>query len=132
MVRSSTSLNEEALVNRIIEVTAFEIAGKTRFTVGINPAGMALIKSVDPTVMFGDRYRHYVWAAGAMHHARVVDDELQTVEGFCKLYDWIVHEPEQLLYAKVLLLSGFPYEVVMSKDSPLVGWFNVIKGVNND
>lgn len=135
MDRSSTSLGEEALVNHIVELctpTTTRVTNRVRFTVGINPAGMALIKSIDPEAMFGDRFRHNAWAVGAMHHARVVDDDLRTVEGFCKLYDWIVHEPEELLYAKVLLLSGFPYEVMVGGDSPLVGWFNVLKGVSND
>lgn len=132
MDRSSTSLDEEALVSNIIAVTTAVPANKARFVMGINPAGMALIKSIDPHAMFGDRFRHNAWAVGAMHHARVVDGDLQTVEGFCKLYDWIVNEPEEPLYAKVLLLSGFPYEVMVGDDSPLVGWFNVLKGVSND
>lgn len=134
MDRSSTSLDEEAVVSNIVAVstpTTTRVTNRVRFVMGINPAGMALIKSIDPKVVFNNRFRHVPWGASAMHHARVSDAELHTTEGFCKLYDWLVRDKEKVHLAASLLLGGFPYEIVVDEDSPLVGWCYVL-GVNND
>jgi hypothetical protein len=72
------------------------------------------------------------WAKQAMHHAGVIMYELSTLKGFCKLYEWIVDDAEESSYARVILQDGFPYEVDVKESSPLVGWFNVMKGVSND
>jgi hypothetical protein len=104
--------------------------GVTNFVMGLNPAGMALIKSIDPTAIFIERYYHARWAKAAMHHARVTKDELRDVEGLGKLYEWCVDETTSS-FTRVMLASGFPYEVDVKEDSPLVGWFYVL-GVNND
>jgi CMP-2-keto-3-deoxyoctulosonic acid synthetase len=106
--------------------------GVTNFSAWLNPAGMSLIKDIDPTAILIERYYHMPWAKQAMHHAGVIMYELSTLEGFCKLYEWVVNEAEQSSYARILVQDGFPYEVDVKVDSPLVGWFNVMKGVSND
>lgn len=132
MVRNST-LTEEPLVNNIAHVNTVCTVGVTNFVMRLNPAGMALIKSIDPTAIFIERYYHEAWAKAAMHHARVSQDLLRDVDGFSKLYEWAVHEADIItsLVLRTLLLSGFPYEVDVKESSPLVGWFYVI-GVNHD
>jgi hypothetical protein len=129
MVRSST-LTEEPLVNNIVHVDNVCTVGVTNFIMGLNPAGMALIKSIDPEVIFRERYYHNSWAKQAMHHARVSGDQLNDVEGLGKLYEWCVDETTSS-FTRVMLASGFPYEVDVKESSPLVGWFYVL-GVNND
>ena len=131
MVRSST-LTEEPLVTRIRHDDTVCTEGVTNFSAWLNPAGMSLIKDIDPTAILIERYYHMPWAKQAMHHAGVIMYELSTLEGFCKLYEWVVNEAEQSSYARILVQDGFPYEVDVKVDSPLVGWFNVMKGVSND
>jgi len=106
--------------------------GVTNFSAWLNPAGMSLIKDIDPTAILIERYYHMPWAKGAMHHAKLIKYELSTLEGFCRLWEWMVDNAEELSYARILLQDGFPYEVDVKESSPLVGWFNVIKGVSND
>jgi len=129
MVRSST-LTEEPLVNNIVHVDNVCTVGVTNFVMGLNPAGMALIKSIDPEAIFIERFYHNSWAKQAMHHARVTKDELRDVEGLGKLYEWCVDETTSS-FTRVMVASGFPYEVDVKESSPLVGWFYVL-GVNND
>jgi hypothetical protein len=129
MDRSST-LTEEPIVNDIKHENTVCTVGVTNFAVRINPAGMALLKSIDPTAIFIERFYHNSWAKAAMHHARVTSDQLNDVEGLGKLYEWCVDETTSS-FTRVMLASGFPYEVDVKESSPLVGWFNVL-GVNND
>ena len=129
MVRSST-LTEEPLVNNIVHSDNVCTVGVTNFVMGLNPAGMALIKSIDPEAYFIERYYHMGWAKSSMHWAGVTSDQLSSLDGFAKLYEWCVDETTSLV-TRTMILSGFPYEVDVKEDSPLVGWFNVL-GVNND
>lgn len=129
MVRSST-LTEEPLINNIVHADTVCTVGVTNFVMGLNPAGMVLIKSIDPTAIFIERYYHMSWAKSAMHWAKVTSNQLHDVEGFAKLYEWCVDETTSFV-TRTMILSGFPYEVDVKVDSPLVGWFNVL-GVNND
>lgn len=132
MVRSST-LTEEPLVSGIDHADTVCTVGVTNFSARLNPAGMALIKSIDPTAIFIERYYHHAWAKAAMHHARVTTDQLSGLDGFGRLYEWVVDESihNGPTYGQVVLLSGFSYEVDVKESSPLVGWFNVMKGVSN-
>jgi hypothetical protein len=134
MVRSST-LTEEPLINCIVHEDNVCTVGVTNFHVNINPAGMALIKSIDPTAIFIERYEHTIWAKSAMHWAKVTKDQLRGVEGFGQLYESMVEDTGLANgpnYSHMLLTTGFPYEVDVKESSPLVGWFNVMKGVSND
>jgi hypothetical protein len=129
MVRSST-LTEEPLVNNIVHANTVCTVGVTNFVMGLNPAGMSLIKSIDPTAIFIERFYHTVWAKQAMHWAEVTGDQLSSLDGFAKLYEWCVDETTSLV-TRTMILSGFPYRVDVKESSPLVGWFYVL-GVNND
>jgi hypothetical protein len=131
MVRNST-LTEEPLVRDIMHDDTVCTAGVTNFHARINPAGMALIKSIDPEAFFIERYAHHTWAAAGTHHARVVRGGLNNIDGFAKFYEWMVDEAQNALsYGRVVLMTGFLYEIDVKEDSPLVGWFNVMKGVSN-
>jgi hypothetical protein len=130
MVRSST-LTEEVLINNIVHADTVYGEGVTNFVMGLNPAGMALIKSIDPEVIFRERFYHNSWAKAAMHHARVPSDQLNDVEGLGKLYEWCVDETTSS-FTRTMLLSGFPYGVYVKEDSPLVGWFYVLGVTNHD
>ena len=129
MVRSST-LTEEPLVNNIVHAGTAGGEGLTNFVMGLNPAGMVLIKSIDPTAVFRERYYHMGWAKSATHWAKVAGAQLHDVEGFAKLYEWCVDETASST-TRIMILSGFPYAVYVKESSPLVGWFYVL-GVNND
>jgi hypothetical protein len=134
MVRSST-LTEDALINHIVHAGTVSGEGVTNFVVGLNPAGMALIKSIDPEVIFIDRFYHNSWAKQSMHWAKVTSDQLRDVEGFGKLYEWMVEEaakPSANTFVRTMLLSGFPYGVYVKESSPLVGWFYVLGVTNHD
>lgn len=130
MVRSST-LTEEPLVRDIDHTDTVCTVGVTNFFARLNPAGMALIKSIDPEAIFIERYTHELWSISSLHHSRVNKDALRDVDGFARLYEWIVDVDDVALYAKTKLLTGFPYEIDVKESSPLVGWFNVMKGVSN-
>jgi hypothetical protein len=134
MVRSST-LTEEPLINNIVHSDTVCTVGVTNFVMGLNPAGMALIKSIDPEVIFIDRFYHNSWAKQAMHHSRVTQDELRDVSGLGKLYEWMVEEaakPSANTFVRTMLLTGLPYEVDVKESSPLVGWFYVLGVTNHD
>lgn len=129
MVRSST-LTEEPLVSDITHDDTVCTVGVTNFHARLNPAGMSLIKDIDPEAMLIERYSHTAWAQAGMHHARVIKYELSTLEGFCLLYEWVVDEAihEGPNYGRTVLAEGFLYEIDVKESSPLVGWFNVMKG----
>ena len=134
MVRSST-LTEEVLINNIVHAGTVHGEGVTNFVMGLNPAGMALIKSIDPEVIFIEKFYHMGWAKSSMHWAKVPLDQLRDVEGFGKLYEWAVDEAAQnntTTFIRTVLLSGFPYDVHVKEDSPLVGWFYVLGVTNHD
>lgn len=130
MVRSST-LTEEPVLNNIEHTNTVCTVGVTNFHVWLNPAGMAIIKGIDPEASFLNRYSHTLWCASAMHHARIGPYDLNTVEGFVRLYEWIVDDQVTHHYGSKLMMDGFPYEVDVKESSPLVGWFNVMKGVSD-
>ena len=133
MVRSSI-LNEEPIVNDIMHEDTAYMAGVTNFWVRINPAGMALISSIDPEAIFSPKFDHSLWGASLMHHANVTKDQLCNLEGFCKLYKYVVndiHSDMQHKDTRSFLMSGFPYSVDVKESSPLVGWFSVLQGVSN-
>jgi hypothetical protein len=54
-----------------------------------------------------------------------------TLDGFVKLYEQVLRENDTGAMVTVMAVEGFPYEVDVKLDSPLVGWFNVMKGVSN-
>ncbi len=133
MVRSST-LTEEPLVSHITHSDTVCTVGVTNFPVRLNPAGMSLIKDIDPSAVLIERYSHMLWAQSAMHHAKLIKYELSTLQGFCQLYEWIADECSRdfnTSYGRVVLAEGFPYEIDVKESSPLVGWFNVLQGVSN-
>jgi hypothetical protein len=132
MVRSST-LTEEPVVRDITHADTVCTVGVTNFHARLNPAGMLLIKDIDPTAVMLERYSHMPWAQSAMHHAKLIKYELSTLQGFCQLYEWIVDEAihDGPSYGRVVLAQGFDYEIDVKESSPLVGWFNVMKGVSN-
>ena len=108
--------------------------GVTNFHARLNPAGMALIKDIDPEAFLIERYSHMLWAKSAMHHAGLIKYELSTLQGFCQLYEWIADECSRdpnTSYGSVILAQGFDYEIDVKESSPLVGWFNVLQGVSN-
>lgn len=134
MVRSSI-LNEEAIVNDIVHGNNVCTVGVTNFFVRINPAGMALILDIDPNVVCIPRFEHSLWGASLMHHACVTKDQLYNLEGFCKVYRYVLddiqRDPLQQRDSRAFLLDGFPYEIDVKESSPLVGWFSVLQGVSD-
>ena len=130
MVRSST-LTEEPVVNNIEHTNTVCTEGVTNFHVWLNPAGMALVASIDPMALFINRYSHTLWCASAMHHARIGPYDLNTIMGFARLYEYVIVDQETHHYGSRLMMDGFPYEVDVEESSPLVGWFNVMKGVSD-
>jgi hypothetical protein len=129
MDRSST-LTEEPIVNDIKHENTVCTVGVTNFAVRINPAGMALLKSIDPTAVFIERYGHTPFTAGVVHRAKV-SGLTHTLDGFVRLYEQVLRENDTGAMVTVMAIEGFPYEVDVKLDSPLVGWFNVMKGVSN-
>lgn len=108
--------------------------GVTNFWARINPAGMALMLSIDPTAIFIPRYEHTAWGASLMHHANVTLDTLYHLEGFCRLYRYIVNDIQTDILSdsgRMFLMDGFPYEIDVKEGSPLVGWLNVLQGVSD-
>lgn len=130
----SSILNEEPLVGDIQHKDTVCTVGVTNFSARINPAGMALMMDIDPTAIFIPRYEHSVWGASLMHHANVTKDMLFHLEGFCRLYRYIVNDIQTDILSdsgRMFLMDGFPYEIDVKEDSPLVGWFNVLQGVSD-
>jgi hypothetical protein len=129
MDRSST-LTEEPIVNDIKHENTVCTVGVTNFAVRINPAGMALLKSIDPEAGFIERYGHTMFTAPVVQRAKV-SGLTHTLDGFVKLYEQVLRENDTGAMVTVMAVQGFPYEVDVKLDSPLVGWFNVMKGVSN-
>jgi len=110
--------------------------GWTNFSVRLNPAGMALIKELDPTAYTHNMYDHFHVIAKARFDLGL--PKFDTVEGFQKLWDYCagVAQAEGNDGFRVgstigsFIFHGFPYEVYCSNDSPLVGWFLVLGEVN--
>ena len=120
-------LNEDPLVKDILHENNICTVGVTNFYARINPAGMALMMDIDPNANFRPRFDHTVWGAALMHHANVTSHLICGLEGFCKLYRYTVHT-EGSDTQRFLLAGGFPYEIDVREDSPLVGWFKVLQG----
>lgn len=136
MDKNSTLLtDEDPMLAHIDHADTTCLVGWTNFHVCLNPAGMALIKEIDPTSRIYERYSHMAFIKGAMHHASVVQDDLYTVEGFAKLWAYMNTDARdgEYIYGRVhqLLADGLLHNVDVKEDSPLVGWFNVMKGVSN-
>jgi len=129
MARSST-LTEEPHVGYIEHMDTVCTAGATNFSVRINPAGMALLLSIDPTARFIERYAHRPFVSSYMQRAKV-SGGLHTLDGFAALYEQVLDENDTSSVVTAMTVSGFPYEVDVKVDSPLVGWFNVMKGVSH-
>jgi hypothetical protein len=129
MDRSST-LTEEPIVNDIDHMDTVCTVGWTNFSVRINPAGMALLKNIDPTAVFIERYVHTPFTMGVVQRAKV-SGLTNTLYGFAKLYEQVLRENDTGAMVTVMAVHGFPYEVDVELDSPLVGWFNVMQGVSN-
>ena len=106
--------------------------GWTNFSVRLNPAGMALIKEIDPTADTQNMYDHFHLFAKARFDLGY--PKFNTLEGFQKLWDYcagIVKADEEDGFRVVssaghFISHGFQYEVYCSNDSPLVGWFLVL------
>jgi hypothetical protein len=106
--------------------------GQTNFSVRLNPAGMALIKELDPTAYTHNMYDHFHVIAKARFDLGL--PKFDTVEGFQKMWDYCagVTQAEANDGFRVwsaigtFIFHGFPYEVYCSNDSPLVGWFLVL------
>jgi hypothetical protein len=129
MDRSST-LTEEPIVNDIDHADTVCTVGWTNFSVRINPAGMALLKNIDPTAVFIERYAHMYSVNAVVHRARS-SGGLHTVNGFAAVYEQVLRENDTSSTVTTMAVHGFPYDVDVEIDSPLVGWFTVMKGVSN-
>ena len=110
--------------------------GWTNFHMRLNPAGMSLIKEIDPTAHVDNMFDHFT--VFAMARSELGYPKFGTLEGFQKLWDYCADrvkvEGEDGFRATSSLggfiSHGFPYEVDCSNDSPLVGWFLVLGEVN--
>ena len=129
MDRSST-LTEEPIVNDIDHADYVCTVGWTNFLVRINPAGMAMLKDIDPKAVFIERYGHTMFTSAVVQRAKVYG-LLHTLAGFTKLYEQVLRENDTSSMVTAMAVHGFPYEIDVELDSPLVGWFTVMKGVSN-
>jgi hypothetical protein len=129
MARNST-LTEEPHVGNIDHMDTVRTAGATNFSVRINPAGMALLLSIDPTARFIERYNHVMFVSAIVQRSGSVG-LLNTLGGYTKFYEQVVNEGDTSSMVTAMAVQGFPYEVDVKLDSPLVGWFNVMKGVSH-
>ena len=125
MARSSW-LSEEPLVTDIEHPNTTCAVEWTNFSARLNPAGMALLKSIDPTARFIERYYHTYGVNAIALRAGVVGS-LNTVGGFAQLYQQMLLENAMSSHATLMAFTGFPYEIDVKNDSPLVGWFTVMK-----
>lgn len=104
----------------------------TNFHMRLNPAGMALIKEIDPMAKVFNMYDHFT--ALAMARSALGYPNFDSLKGFQKLWDYcadmVEAEGEDGFRGRStlggLISHGFPYEVDCSNDSPLVGWFLVL------
>ena len=128
--------DSDPMVERIHHANTLCTVGQTNFSMRLNPAGMALIKELDPTAYTHNMYDHFHVIAKARFDLGL--PKFDTVEGFQKLWDYCagVTQAEANDGFRVgsaigtFIFHGFPYEVYCSNDSPLVGWFLVLGEVN--
>ncbi len=124
--------DSDPMVERIRHANNICTVGQTNFSMRLNPAGMALIREIDPTAYIHNRYDHFHMFAKARFDLGL--PKFDTLEGFQKLWDYCVGivQVEALdgfrtqSSAGSFISHGFPYEVDCSNDSPLVGWFLVL------
>jgi hypothetical protein len=98
----------------------------------LNPAGMALIKELDPTAYTHNMYDHFHLFAKVRFDLGL--PKFDTLEGFQKLWDYCADVAQAEgndgfrggSTIGAFVFYGFPYEVYCSNDSPLVGWFLVL------
>jgi hypothetical protein len=98
----------------------------------LNPAGMALIKEIDPKAQVSNMYDHFHIFAKARFDLGW--PKFDTPEGFQKLWGYCADIAQAetndgfstTSTASSFISHGFPYEVDCSNDSPLVGWFLVL------
>jgi hypothetical protein len=122
----------DPLVERIHHANNLCTVGWTNFHMRLNPAGVALIKEIDPTAQVCNMYDHFT--VFAMARSALGYPKFDTLEGFQKLWDYCANmvkaEGEDGFRAQSsfgsFIFHGFPYEVDCSNDSPLVGWFLVL------
>lgn len=124
--------DSDPLVEHIRHANTICTVGWTNFHMRLNPAGMALIKEIDPTAVFNNHYDHFTLLRKVMIELGI--PKFNTIEGFQKLWDYCAG----VVRAEVedgfrggstisgFIFHGFPYEVDCSNDSPLVGWFLVL------
>ena len=122
----SSSLNEEPLIARIDHKDTVCTVGVTNFEARLNPAGMALIKSIDPKAKFIERYYH-THGVNAVALRAGVAGMVNSLDGFARLYQRILLENDTGSPASIMPFTGFLYEIDVQNDSPLVGWFTVMK-----
>ena len=122
----SSWLSEEPLVANIKHSNTTCVVGWTNFSARLNPAGMALLKDIDPKARFVEMYYHVQGMSAIALRAGVVG-KLNSLGGFAQLYERVLLENDTGSYAMVMPFTGFPYEIDVKHDSPLVGWFTVMK-----
>jgi hypothetical protein len=91
---------------------------------------MALLLSIDPRAVFIERYAHMYSVSAYTHRARS-SGGLHTLAGFTGFYEHVLRENDTSSSVTAMAVQGFPYDVDVEIDSPLVGWFNVMQGVSN-
>lgn len=125
MARSSW-LSEVPLITNIEHENTTCAVEWTNFSARLNPAGMALLKSIDPTARFIERY-YYSYGVNAVAIRAGVAGKLNSLGGFAQLYERILLENDTGSSVTLMAFTGFPYEIDVKHDSPLVGWFTVMK-----
>lgn len=124
--------DSDPLVAHIRHANTFCNEGWTNFHMRLNPAGMALIKAIDPTAHTHNMCDHFHMFAKARFDLGL--PKFDTLEGFQKLWDYCADIAQAeandgfsaVSTASSFISHGFPYEVDCSNDSPLVGWFLVL------
>lgn len=119
-------LNDEPYIGMIEHPNTTCAVEWTNFSARLNPAGMALLKSIDPKARFIQRYYHVFGMNAIVLRAGVVGS-LNTVDGFARLCRQVLLEHDTGSFAMIFTVAGFPYEIDVKNDSPLVGWFTVMK-----
>ena len=126
--------DSDPLVAHIRHANTFCNEGWTNFHMRLNPAGMALIKAIDPTAVFNNHYDHMTLLMKMRIELGIHKGELGSLEGFQRLWDYCAGIVQAEIddgfrtqsFASSFISHGFPYEVDCSNDSPLVGWFLVL------
>lgn len=125
MAKSSWS-SEEPLVAMIKHVNTTCVVGWTNFSARLNPAGMAMLKDIDPKARFVELYYHTPGVSAVALRAGVAG-KLNSLGGFAQLYQRVLLENDTGSQVSIMPFTGFPYEIDVKNDSPLVGWFTVMK-----